>query len=188
MNLSGWLTKAEAAERLGISTRSLERLTDRGQGPEVQYRPRKGNRPEPLYNPEQVQAMRPQPKAQVIRPGDPRFPQARVATVATQASVDIRPFVALLDRITLAVEHRLAPAPVIRPWLTPTEAAQYLGLSEGLVRRLIRTGRLPFVKDGNCWKVSKASCDSIEALAQLSQLKQTAADLRETLENRRATA
>lgn len=56
-DLSTWPTKPEAAARLGISERSLERLVEQGKPPERRMRQRPGKRPEPVFNPEEVEML-----------------------------------------------------------------------------------------------------------------------------------
>jgi len=185
MNLDGWLTKEETARRLGVSERTLERMTAKGDGPAVKHRPRSGNRPEPLYSERDVENMAPQPRADVMRPGDPRLPRPAVPAVAT-ARVDMAPLATAFEALAGAILTRFpAPPPAVKQWLTPAEAAEYLGLSEGLIRRLIRAGRLPFARDGHSYKVSKASCDTIDTLTQLSELKHATAELRDAVKARR---
>src|SRR5581483_1695084 len=48
------LSKSEAAQRLGISERTLDRMDP---GPECRMRPRKGKRPEPVFHPQDVDAL-----------------------------------------------------------------------------------------------------------------------------------
>ena len=53
----GWLTESETAERLGISTRTLRRKCDEGTGPERRLRLRPRKKPEPVYNPRDVELL-----------------------------------------------------------------------------------------------------------------------------------
>ena len=182
----GWLTKAETARRLGISERGLERLVAKGEGPAVRYRPRTGNRPEPLYRERDVDNMAPHTRTEVMRPGDPRLPRPEVPAVATVPTYDLRPLASAFEALAGAILTRFpTPPPTVKQWLTPGEAGAYLGLSEGLIRRLIRAGRLPFARDGHFYKVSRASCDSIDVVTQLSELKQTTQALRAAVAGRK---
>jgi len=52
--LSDWYPEEEAARRMGMSTRTLRRMSARKVGPERRLRPRDGRKPEPVYNPQDV--------------------------------------------------------------------------------------------------------------------------------------
>jgi len=57
MDFPGWLSEAEAARRLGMSTRTLLRKVEEGAGPERRLRQRPGKKPQPVYNPRDVELM-----------------------------------------------------------------------------------------------------------------------------------
>jgi hypothetical protein len=59
MDLSGWLTEPETAQRLGVSERTLREWVAKGKAPErrLRRRPGKGKKPEAVYNPEDVDYM-----------------------------------------------------------------------------------------------------------------------------------
>ena len=141
IDLSTWLTKPDAAARLGISERTLDRLCEKGEGPERRDRPRVGLKPEPVYNPDDVDRLA-APKAHVM--------PAQTAAVATRPSAPSADVLSLvLDRIAGAVEGRLSQAlPSPEPlYLTLPQASAYTGLSMAFLRRLISTEKLPALRD-----------------------------------------
>lgn len=142
---SAWLTKHQAAEALGISTKWVEKLAKEGRLQQALWRPNRRGHPCVVYHPEDVERER------LRRAGDPA------------------PFVVAGDEVPLPPNgngHALVPAAapvedvlrsliaaVVRAasessansqklFLTLTEAAQVSGLPRSYLRRLIRDGEL----------------------------------------------
>ena len=190
--MNGYLTKSEAARRLGISERTLERMTAKGKGPSVRLRPRAGNRPEPMYRERDVENL--------LHAGAEVMPAPAVPAVATVASSDVselhrsgpivaidwRPVVALFQPLVTAASEALRPAPPPAPvqqWITPAEASSYLGLSEACIRGLIRRGKLPYLRSGHSYMVKRSDLDNLAGVTRLAEVTQ---ELRETVKSRRA--
>lgn len=171
LDLSKWLTKAETAAILGISERTLDRLGEQGKGPERRLRPRPGKKPEPVYRPEDVQAMAAaQNKPMIIAPDSPLRTAPAAGSIAprppAQPPLGVAEFFALVDGIAQKVTAVLPRAEKL--WLTLEEAAQVSGLSEAFLRRLVRTGNLPAVRD-RAWKVRRSDLANIAPHAALAK-------------------
>lgn len=184
MNLSRWIPGPEGAERLGVSIRTLERYAEDGRC-ESKLRPRDGRKPERVYNPQDIEKL----EAEL----NPPFVASRSELTHSPAVIDsaIAPiFVGVLDRLAAAFERvmpaTLPPAPPAPAWMTPAEGAKYLGLSEGLIRRLIRSGKLPRLREARGFVVAKVHLDNLDAMTELSGLATATTDLREVLKTRRA--
>jgi excisionase family DNA binding protein len=158
-DLSGWLTKAQAAERLAISERTLDRLGKKG--PERRLRPRPGKKPEPVFNPVDVEAMAPKEEAHVV-------PYAAVSRGAGLPEPTLG--VALAFTAIEKVAERLAIRGPERwkPWMTIAEASEYSGLSESFLRRLVRESQLPSVRD-RAVKVRRADLDNLASSSTLAK-------------------
>lgn len=78
---------------------------------------------------------------------------------------ELVPILAALERLGQVVELLAADrAPLQQPmavWIPLKQAAEYTGLSEGLLRRLIQARMLHGVTDG-CTKVRKAELDTLD--------------------------
>ncbi|SRR5712691_11442869 len=190
-DLSTWLTKADAAARLGISQRTLDRLDAKGEGPECRNRPRPGKRPEPVYSPSDVETLA-AAKPAMIAATSPIGPQRSGLMDPTPAGIGVqrathgglidpsrpadsagtqdlqRPFGMVLARV---IEHLAGAAAAVAqsqreptPWLTMPEAAAYTGLSETLLRRLARSGQLESMLDG-ARKVRRRDLDTLDFTA-----------------------
>jgi excisionase family DNA binding protein len=162
IDLSTWLTKPDAAARLAVCERTLDRMCDRGEGPERRNRPRKGLKPEVVYNPADIDRLAAIPP-HVMPPQN-----TSVATRPPAPSADVLTLV--LDRIAGAVENRLStplPSPVPL-YLTLPQASAYTGLSMAFLRRLIRDGNLPALRDRSL-KVRRLDLDTVNLLPESSE-------------------
>lgn len=167
IDLSGWMTKAEAAARLGCSERTMDRLTATGAGPERRLRPRQGAKPEPVYNPEDVERLAPSVSPAVV-------PYGSVNGHAPQLSSPAETGFALLVSAMQTLADRVGPRRPLAAFLTIKEASAYSGLSQAFLRRLVRAGGLPSVRDG-ALKVRRvdldnlANTDTISPMAKLAE-------------------
>lgn len=183
LDLKDWLTEPEAARRLGVSTRTLRTWASQGKRPERKYRKREGNRDEPVYNPgdvEELEASKPVVLAKEVAPVLPPI----AAPPVPSYGFSVAPLVPFFERLTMALERRLAPPEPVKPWVTMKEASGICGLSEHLLRSLVRTGKLGCLRDKQGWKVKRTDLEGLEA----SKLRNITAELRQNLANRRATA
>jgi excisionase family DNA binding protein len=163
LDLSGWITKPDAARSLGISERTLDRRCDAGEGPERRERSRTGMKPEPVFNPDDVERLA-APRAHVMPAQSAALSPLPIPTSADALSM-------VLDRIAAAVENRLGEA---RPeplalYLDLRQASDYTGLSLAFLRRLIADGKLPAVRD-RAIKVARRDLDNLSVLAESSMV------------------
>jgi excisionase family DNA binding protein len=173
IDLSTWLSKPEAAARLGISERTLERMIDADKGPECRIRPRTGKRPEPVYNPQDVDALAAAaaPKPAVNPPAGPANSRQLVPTGEDSMPSSLALGIELIEQLA-RIANRARPEPAPTPpalWLTIPEAAVYTGLSQAFLRRLARSGELPSVRDRKT-KVRRADLDSLDIVDIVSSL------------------
>ncbi len=161
-DLSKWLTTAETCVALGMSPRTLQRLTAAGKGPECRERPRWGKKAEPVYNPKDVAELR---AASAARPPVALPPEVDLPETSTELSIpgQMPPQMALALELVERVSKAMRPdaGKTLKPWLTIKEAAEYTGLSQAYLRRLISEGKLSAVKDG-AWKTRRKDLNAIE--------------------------
>lgn len=74
---------------------------------------------------------------------------------------ELAPFAPFFSKLAELLSER-APAPAPAMWLSIEQAAEYSGLSDGLLRRLVKAGRITGVRDGRWWKVRKADIESFD--------------------------
>ncbi len=171
-DLSGWPTKLEAAQRVGVSHKTIERLAQDGKI-EVRYRPVPGRRAEPVYNPNDLDRERDRRQpAGFVMPADAATETAKSAPAESRALALRRPS----DPLAALAEHlaKLAqafPAEDAKPtvpiaqkqWLTLAEAVEYSGLSRQTLIRLIGSKDLPYRRDGkgNAYKVRRRDLEAL---------------------------
>lgn len=157
-DLSTWLTKPEAAAALGISVRSLERLDEKGQGPPRKDRPRRGKRPEPVYDPGWIAEFRASRQRPEVMP--PLSPTHSPDLAPAMKHDNFPAFALLANEIAgLVKAWPMPPRPL--PWfLSVEEAAEYSGLSKAYLRTLCRNGSLPSIRNRG-FMISRHALDEL---------------------------
>ena len=173
--LSSWLSQEEVCRILQKSPRTINERIQRGDYQiERRDRPMKGRKPETCYNPGDVERIRAdqEPKPAVFSPSSGVGP-------VTPAGGDL---VKLVDRFadrTLSLVERLVDAKRDRgPWLNVKAAAARSGLSQAIVRRIMRRmldrRHTELLLDRGL-KIRQAALDELDAPAIL-ELSDRAAD------------
>ncbi len=150
-NLTHYLTRAQAAELLGVSEKTVQRLVRVGKLPQL-FRPQNGKPPEAVYNPVDLQRI----KAE-IPPPLPQ-PQPRPKARHQPAAVPV-PDIPLTEKI----------------WLTMRETAALTGLPMAVLKRSRDERTLPAAQFGRTWRVHRPSLMSMqqqETISWLAYLKQ----------------
>ena len=182
--LSTWLSQEEACRILGKSPRTLNERIQRGDYQiERRDRPMKGRKPETCYNPSDVERIRAEqePKPAVFSS------TSGVGPLVAPAGGDL---VKLVDRFadrTLTLVERLVDAKRDRgPWLNVKAAAARSGLSQAIVRRIMRRmldrRHTELLLDRGL-KIRQAALDELDAPAIL-ELSDRAADQAEAQTDR----
>lgn len=141
-----WVTKEQAAERLNVSVRSIERRIADGQL-RTMKRPRRGQHPETMIHPDDFARLEAEARTtEIVTP--PATQTAALATLSEQVP----------DLITqLARAIRPEPTPQN---LTLKAAAEYTGLPKGLLLRAIREGRLAAHKWRDAYFIHRDDLDA----------------------------
>lgn len=160
-NLSEWLSVNETAGLLGISPRTLQRMVAQGKGPERRERECAGRRPEPVFNPRDVNGL-------VAKKNPPRVMPREVAALTalnsgmTHGNLDALRhdggggIVPLLSNLLTTAALRPAGS---GKYIDLREASELSGLSITCLRRQIKIGALPSILD-RCRKVRKSDLDT----------------------------
>ena len=155
LDLSSWPSKPEAAKLLGISERTLDRMVKLKAYPEVRLRARKGLKPEPVVNPDDVARMMEEGKRAVVMP--------RETALQLRPPVDDSAGIArMLGALATVVLPSLEAAKdKERLWLNLKQASEYSGFSMALLQRAASRGLIEAVKD-NGWKIRRAALYSLD--------------------------
>lgn len=194
--MNGYLTKSEAAERLGKSRKHVERLASTGKL-NVRFRKRKGNRAEPMYRELDVTTEAAKAAGELVPA--PRRPK-KVATVATnrvsQPRILSQPLSQPLDLTPLALGLRSVAvglrdglreglgdiAKALKPvdpdpCLTIEMAAKYKGVPPGLMLKIVQSRKVKAFKWGR-WYVRRSEVDKLDVGAIVEELRTLAEGLR----------
>jgi hypothetical protein len=150
MNLVEWYNEQRAAEALGVSRRTIQRLAKDGAIRRA-YRNVPGRKQEPVYHPEDVE----REKERILRP----TPVEDTRPGPEPQSLVIRPSVPeMIDRFA-EVMNRGRQAPPL--WLPIEAASEYSGLSQALIHRLIAAGKLAAIGDAAI-KVRRTDLETLD--------------------------
>lgn len=169
---STWPTKQEAAAVIGVSTKFIEQLAK-----EKKMQSAKWKRPETgawvsVYHPDDVDRLRkernPDAPPFVLLPASPGDDAPHSPTDITQAVAVRDPATEFLQALAAAVvgpgsqnsgRHSVRIAE--RLFLTLPEAAEYSGLPQAHLRRLMTDGKLTGVKTGSGWRIRRADLEKL---------------------------
>lgn len=174
LDLSTWLTDAVAGARLGCSKRSLDREAVAGRlHPLTRQVP--GRRGERVWDPDEIEARMPQRHAHLALAIAPVLPPM---AELTRARADDALLATALERLGHVFEVQLGaivkaavpPKPLPAYFLTIPQASEHTGLSQTVLRRFVRSKKLPSIRDGAI-RVSRAHLDAMarEWAAELAE-------------------
>ena len=178
IDLSTWLTKPQAAEAIGVSTKQVERLQQAGKL-EQRSRPQERGPHVAVYNPDDVariaQERSPTPAPFVLPAGTAeavphgngtRRPGPAVESTALtigESSIvgidELRALVALALRTVLSqTSETSAVSPTV--YVTLREAAAISGLSQAYLHRRIEEKTLPAIRDRG-WRIRRKDLEAL---------------------------
>jgi Helix-turn-helix domain len=160
IDLAAWLTKAQAAEALGVSTKAIERFTQAGKL-EQRFRPQAHGPQVAVYFPDDVRRLalerQPGPPTPFVVPGPTTANGNGAATqqnvarkqhdvaLALPGDDPLRAFAAAVVAAVMSQTSQTLPASPTS-LLTLEETAAFLRVTVWRVRALIRTGALTPIK------------------------------------------
>ena len=173
---SEFIGKDEAAQRLGISVRSFQALVASGKIERKLERDPATNQNVARYRAGDVERV----AYQRQHPEESPQPAQGTADMAPQSPArgqNGHILTELLRHFALATPSASSFQPHHKAWLTLEEAAEYCGLSRGLLLRLVRRGKLPAFQDqpiklpgekrakaGSSWRVCRRDLDSLRGI------------------------
>lgn len=153
--LEDWKSKAEAAQILGCSPKTIERLAAQKKIQKAMMRI-PGRKATPVYHPDDIEAIRAgTAQLEPFEGGEPK-PDAALAPARRNSGVEL--LLQLLSNPGAATPA--ATAPRHKLFLTLKEAADYSGMSRGWLLGKIKAEELPAVKAGG-WKIRRSDLEQI---------------------------
>jgi excisionase family DNA binding protein len=166
------LTKTQAAERLGVSTKTIENLGVSKITNRMWTRPT-GGPPLRVYATDDVerlararaeagspkyanQGFGPQIPPDVLASLSPQPNESKGLVVGAVHPISDQRLESFLEAISKKVSSTKVPSSE-KVFLTIPEAAEFAGLSESYIRRGCRDGSLPAIRDGRTWRIRRAT-------------------------------
>lgn len=158
---SSWLTKQQAAEAIGVSTKTIEKLAEEKKIQQVYWkRPETGARTA-MYHPYDVARIRkernPDAEAFVV----PSGPVADLARPAPSVDGFAHALVQAVEKASENSERQGSVRIAERLFLTYAEAAQYSGLPKRHIRRLVAEGNLEALRTGAGWRIRRRDLEKL---------------------------
>ena len=149
--LDDWKTKAEAAEILQCSEKSIERLASQKK---VEKRQRRipGRRPLPVFNAEDIERIR----QETMSPEAFPLPQGQTKALAKRSAGNFAEVFARL--VANADNGKISPTQKV--YLSLNEAVEYSGLPRAWLLRKIKSGGLDAIKAAG-WKIRRTELEAL---------------------------
>ena len=147
--LNDWKTQAEAAEILKCSEKTVRRMAAQKKIERVLRRV-PGRKPMPVFNPDDIEAIRAETAQPKPFPVGKRVEEKALAPRSRQSGIDLLAQL-LADRISPA---RAVPVEQ-KVFLNLKEAAEYSGLSKAWLMREIKAGKIKAIKTGG-WRIRRS--------------------------------
>ena len=156
---SDWLSKATAAQILGCSEKTIERLATQKKIQKVMLRI-PGRRSTPVYHPGDVETLRSaSARLEPFPVASPAAPRGKAAALVPAGPSGRSAGDMFLQLLTSGI-----PRPSIGPrhklFLTLKEAAEYSGMSRGWLLSKIKDGELAAIKVGG-WKIRRSDLEQL---------------------------
>jgi excisionase family DNA binding protein len=159
---SDWLTKAQVADVIGVSTKTVEKLAADKQLQQASVR-RAGKPPIVVYHPGDVERVRkernPEGDAFVVPPSQtPEMVDGKETAVVprTGEPTAAGAFASLMNQFGNGARVRLSE----RMFLNIKEASELTGLTQIYLTRRIKDGTLPAIRDG-AWKIRRSDLEKL---------------------------
>ena len=157
MRLEHWKTKAEAAEILKCSEKTISRLADQKRIQKVMRR-NPGRRAQPVFNPDDIEAIR-SDQDQIEA-----FPMAAARSTPGSALARRDTAVSRVGVLAQLLADQLSPAPRVpverKVLLNLREASEYSGMPKAWLLREIKAGKLKAIKAGG-WRIRRSDLEQL---------------------------
>jgi excisionase family DNA binding protein len=171
--MSDWLTKQQAADAIGVSTKAIERFAH-ARKLEQASRPQARGPNVAVYNPDDVARLAserhpaptpwvlpadadPRPRRNGTTPAEGLVPSSPPPLTTTLEGDPLRAFAVAVVAAVMSQTSETRPAPL---FVTLDEAARVSGLSRGYIRRLIRDQKLPAVRCRG-WRIRRRDLERL---------------------------
>lgn len=171
LDLSTWLTKQEAADALGVSTKAVERFTRAGKL-EQRFRPQAGSPHVAVYFPDDVaklartrQRTPPPFVLEAERDSPPNGNGHHTSRALERVSAPRADLATAGDDlfrvlVTAAVKVLSETSQTPPLWVTVQEASAVTGLTQAYLRRQVKAGTLKAIRDRG-WRIRRTDLEAL---------------------------
>ena len=164
-NYSTWLTKQQAAEAIGVSTKTIEQLAkDKKLQQAYWKRPETGAKVS-VYHPADVERLRkersPDAPPFVLQPSAEEKPTSITALAVPSMEGFFQAIAAAAAGGSENSQNRLEVRIAERLYLTIPEAASFSGLPQAHLRRLMKEGKLEALRTGGGWRIRRSNLEKL---------------------------
>jgi excisionase family DNA binding protein len=165
-NYSHWPTKQQAAETIGISTKTLEKLAADKLIQQASWkRPETGANVR-VYNPDDVNRIRlernPEASPFVMPPESPAPKKAKTDTRSTALAIPHQADQFLRALASMSQNSQKSDVRISeRLFLKIPEASEYTGLPQSDIRRMMAEGKIEGRRTGAGWRIRRADLEKI---------------------------
>jgi excisionase family DNA binding protein len=158
------MNREQAAKRLKISVRSLQRAVQAGKI-SVKYQRGKSGKQEAVFDPEEIERYK--QELEQVTEREPTPPTQSTALATIQDKERLTQFVALVAETVRETMPQQSPAKAettitdlaAKPLLTRAEAQRYTGLSQEILREAVEAGKLKEKLIGKSYRIKRADLD-----------------------------
>jgi excisionase family DNA binding protein len=164
----GWLSKQDAAHRVGVSTKTIEQLATKKKI-HRKLQPRPGKPPMVMYREDDVEELQRERQAHVVKfaplpnPNETQLIPVEMLQAAADAQSGARSMQELGKFILEGLLDNRKPNVRIpeRIFLTRAEAAEYTGLPPIYIERAVKMGKLDVMKTGRGWRIRRTDLEKL---------------------------
>lgn len=166
---SAWLTKPQAAEAIGVATKTIEQFAEQKKLQTAMYKRPQGGPAIRVYHPEDVETLRKERNPQAplfVTKGKPStalvHSRSRIVMQGTMPEGTLQ-LMSAIERSKVRIPEKL--------FLTIPEASQYAGLPQAEIRRRLQLGSrpigalheaaLPGIRTGAGWRVRRKDLEKL---------------------------
>jgi excisionase family DNA binding protein len=161
---SNWFTKQQAAEAVGVSTKTIEKLAQEKKIQQAFWKRPETGASVAVYHPDDVERERRERNPDLEPFAVP--PRAKEEEQQTQALVVPNNDAGQLFKVLAAIASQSSQsAPDVRTaerlFLTIAEAARYSGLPRSYLKSLMTEGKLAAMKTGAGWRIRRSDLEKL---------------------------
>ena len=154
---TGWLTKQQAADAIGVSTKTIEKFAQERKIEQARWQRPTGGPLVAVYQPDDVGRLATERRGEHVPFVMPAIGTGAIALATRPPDPGAAGLGALLGALQATAEKFQKPSAL---FLTLPEAAAFTGLSQAYLRRLLEAGTLTAIRDRG-WRIRRRDLEAL---------------------------